>query len=191
MSTKIDRIGKSITALAGLAAGWTLTASANAQGIEETAITIYSTAQPGAVSPDLYRPVPGQGTYRGQAVPGYAMIRQMRGVDLAEGLNRLNFTDVAAYIDPTTVSFESLTAPDSTRVVEQSFQFDLVSAQKLMERYIDQVITVDQVSGNDLRQIEGTLLSTEGALLLAGDDGQIHSIRNYHNIHFPDLRGDG
>ncbi len=190
MSTRNDRIRRSLSTLAGLMAGWTLAASsAGAQQTEETAITIYSTAQPGAVSPDSYRPVPGQGTYRAQSVPGYAMIRQMRSVDLVQGRNRLNFTDVAAYIDPTTVSFESLTSPDSTRVIEQSFQFDLVSAEKLMERYIDQVITVDQVFGNELRQIEGTLLSTQGALLLAGDDGQIHSIRNYHNIHFPHLPG--
>ena len=28
---------------------------------EDTAITIYSSAQPGAISPDLYRPVPGGG----------------------------------------------------------------------------------------------------------------------------------
>ena len=105
MFTRINRTGKGISALMGLAAGWTLAASsAGAQSAEETAITIYSTAQPGAVSPDLYRPVPGQGTHRGQAVPGYAMIRHMRNVDLADGLNRLNFTDVAAYIDPTTVS---------------------------------------------------------------------------------------
>ena len=59
------------------------------------------------------------------SVPGYAMIRQMRSVDLVQGRNRPNFADVAAYIDPTTVSFESLTSPDSTRVIEQSFQFDL------------------------------------------------------------------
>ena len=190
MFIETQTFNRTFTALVGVATSWTLAFSiANAQSIDETALTIYSTAQPGAVSPDLYRPVPGQGSYRGQSVPGYAMIRQMRGVELERGLTRLNFTDVAAYIDPTTVSFESLTAPDSTRVLEQSFQFDLVSAQKLMERYIDQIITVDQVSGNDLRQITGTLLSTEGGLLLAGDDGQIHAIRNYHNIHFPDLPG--
>lgn len=190
MSIRRTRTTRGLSALLGVTAGWTLAAgTAGGQSPEETAITIYSTAQPGAVSPDLYRPVPGQGNYRGQGVPGYAMIRHLRRVDLVAGMNHLNFTDVAAYIDPTTVSFESLTAPESTRVVEQSFQFDLVSAQKLMERYIDQVITVDQVSGNDLRQIGGTLLSTEGGLLLAGTDGQIHAIRNYHNIHVPELPG--
>ena len=83
--------------------------------IGETALTIYSTTRPGAVPPDLYRPVPGQGVYTGDSVPGYAMIRQARRVDLKQGTNRLDFRDVAAYIDPTTVAFESLTSPEGTR----------------------------------------------------------------------------
>ncbi|HLF11187.1 MAG TPA: DUF4139 domain-containing protein [Gammaproteobacteria bacterium] len=174
-----------VSALALLAAP-----NAGAQDqVGETALTIYSTTQPGAVSPDLYRPVPGQGAYYGDSVPGYAMIRQVRTVDLERGINRLNFRDVAAYIDPTTVSFESLTAPEGTRVIEQSFQFDLVSTEKLMERYIDQVITVDQLTGDRVVPITGKLLSTQGGLVLGSDDGQIHSIRNYENIHFPSLPG--
>ncbi len=155
----------------------------------ETALTIYSSNRPGAISPELYRPVPGQGSYYGNSVPGYAMVRHLRELNLERGMNRLNFTDVAAFIDPTTVSFQSLTDPDGTRVLEQSYQFDLVNAQKLMERYIDQRITVDQGTGSDLVQIEGRLLSAQGGLILAGDDGRIHSINNYTNIHFPDLPG--
>jgi len=158
--------------------------------IGATSLTIYSTTQPGSVSPDLYRPVPGQGNvYPGQAVPGYAMIRQERALDLARGVNRLNFRDVAAYIDPTTVAFESLTAPDATRVIEQSFAFDLVSTEKLMERYIDQIVTVDQLAGNRVTQLSGRLLSTQGGLVLAAEDGKIHTLNNYTGVHFPDLPG--
>ena len=158
--------------------------------IGATALTIYSTTQPGAVPPELYRPVAGEGNYfTGQAVPGYAMIRQERGVQLERGANRLNFRNVAAYIDPTTVTFESLTSPDGTRVIEQSFQFDLVSGEKLMERYIDQVITIDQLVGNSVKPITGRLLSTQGGLVLGSDNGEIHAIRSYENIHFPTLPG--
>jgi hypothetical protein len=135
-----------------------LSASAAA---DETSLTIYSTARPGGVPPELYRPVAGQGVFFGQEVPGYAMIRQVRTIELQSGLNHLNFRDVAAYIDPTTVAFESLTAPASTRVIEQSFQFDLVSTEALMEKYIDQTITVDQQAGEQSRPITGRLLSTQ------------------------------
>jgi hypothetical protein len=155
-----------------------------------TSLTIYSTTQPGSVSPDLYRPTPGQGNFfPGQAVPGYAMIRQERALDLTRGVNRLNFRDVAAYIDPTTVAFESLTAPDATRVIEQSFAFDLVSTEKLMERYLDQVVTVDQLAGNRVSQVTGRLLSTQGGLVLAAEDGKIHTLNSYTGVHFPDLPG--
>ena len=155
-----------------------------------TALTIYSTARPGAVPPELYRPVAGQEAYMpGQAVPGYAMIRQERSVDLKQGANRLDFRDVAAYIDPTTVTFESLTAPAGTRVIEQSFQFDLVSTTKLMERYLDQTITVDQVAGNSVSSITGRLLSTQGGLVLSSPNGEIHAIHSYENVHFPTLPG--
>src|SRR5262245_66532141 len=95
--------------------------------IGATSLTIYSTTQPGSVSPDLYRPVPGQGNaYTGQAVPGYAMIRQERALDLTRGVNRLNFRDVAAYIDTTKVAFEYMTETDAAAVKGQNFRFVLV-----------------------------------------------------------------
>src|SRR6185503_16065030 len=76
---------------AALALALGLAARAAAQdNVGATSLTIYSTTQPGAISPDVYRPVPGQGdVYPGQAVPGYAMIRQERALDLARGVNRL------------------------------------------------------------------------------------------------------
>ena len=114
----------------------------NAAG-EDTAITIYSSAEPGAISPDLYRPVPGGGVPNASSVPGYAMVRQERDVKLASGRSTLKFADVAALIDPTTVTFTSLTEP-RTRVLEQSYQFDLVSTDKLLLKYIDRPIAVER-----------------------------------------------
>lgn len=166
-----------------------ITTVCSAQESSETAITIYSAGTPGAIAPDQYHRVSGQNSQYGKAVPGYGIIRQLRALQLQQGINQLRFSDVPAYIDPATVNFTSLTAPESTRVLEQSFQFDLVSAEKLLERYIDRRITVDQGSGENLVQIEGQLLSANGGLVLAGEDGKIHAIRDYTNIHFPDLPG--
>lgn len=189
MSMRSLQLKTTLSAAVALGTGVLLAGAQAQEPVGETALTIYSTTRPGAVSADLYRPVPGQGIYTGDSVPGYAMIRQVRNIEVERGTNRLNFHDVAAYIDPTTVSFESLTAPERTRVIEQSFQFDLVSAEKLMERYIDQVITVDQLAGDRVTQISGKLLSTQGGLVLGADDGTIHSIRSYENVHFPTLPG--
>jgi hypothetical protein len=62
----------------------------------DTAITIYSSARPGAIPPEYYRPLPGQGTPPAMGVPGYAMVRQERAVQLEQGRSQVRFTDVAA-----------------------------------------------------------------------------------------------
>lgn len=155
---------------------------------EDTAITIYSSAEPGAISPDLYRPVPGGGVPNAASVPGYAMIRQERDVKLASGRSTLKFADVAALIDPTTVTFTSLTEP-RTRVLEQSYQFDLVSTDKLLLKYIDRQIAVERRVGDRVETVNGTLLSSSDGLLLRTSDGSIQSLRDYSSVRFPELPG--
>ena len=153
----------------------------------QDAITIYSSAQPGSISPDTYRPIPGQ--HRGYYnVPGYAVIKSTQTHNIKKGLNQLEVSDVAALLDPTTVSFRSLTDPEA-HVLEQNYQFDLVSQQKLLQRYLGKTITVEQVQGNDINKIEGELVSASGGLVLQDDNGNVHSISNYSNIKFPQLPG--
>jgi hypothetical protein len=149
------------------------------------ALTIYSTARPGAVPPELYR-----GGDNGQAVPGYAVIRQQRDIALNRGRNNVRFTDVAALIDPTTVSFQSLTDPAGTSVIEQNFQFDLVNTKKLLQKYVDRRISVDQVRGNGTESFAGILLSTnDDGLVLKRDDGIIQTLPYNAGIRLPELPG--
>jgi hypothetical protein len=155
---------------------------------EDTAITIYSSARPGAVSPELYRPVPGSGVPNAMTVPGYAMVRHERSVRLDAPRGSLRFTDVAGLIDPTTVTFSSLTDP-ATRVLEQNFQFDLVSTDKLLLRYIDRPIVVDRSNAGQSASISGTLLSATDGLVVKGNDGSITALRDYSAVRFQDLPG--
>jgi len=148
------------------------------------ALTIYSTARPGALSPELYR-----GGAVGTAVPGYGVVRLQRDIALTRGRNNVRFTDVAALIDPTTVLFESLTDATGTRVIEQNFQFDLVSTQKLLEKYIDRRITVDQIRGSGTESFSGTLLSTAGGIVLKRDDGSIQTLPHNAGVRLPELPG--
>ncbi len=149
------------------------------------ALTIYSSAQPGAVPPDLYR----QGGRQGYAVPGYAVVRHERPIDLTAGRNEIRFTDVAGLIDPTTVSFQSLTDPDGTRVIEQNFQFDLVSTDKLLTKFIDREIIVEQARGDTVESFSGTLLSTTGGLVLREADGSVRTLPHYSGVKLPSLPG--
>jgi hypothetical protein len=156
---------------------------------DDTAITIYSSASPGAVSPEYYRPLPGQGVPNAMGVPGYAMVRHERAVTLGAGRSQLRFTDVAALIDPTTVTFTSLTDP-ATRVLEQNFQFDLVSTDKLLLKYIDKPLTVERNTGNNAAAtVSGTLLSASDGLVLRGGDGTITALRDYAAVRFQELPG--
>jgi hypothetical protein len=155
---------------------------------DDTAITIYSSAAPGAISPEYYRPLPGQGTPNAMGVPGYAMVRQDRAVTLGSGRSQLRFTDVAALIDPTTVTFTSLTDP-AARVLEQNFQFDLVSTDKLLLKYIDKPLTVERSTGGVSSSASGTLLSSVDGLVLRGSDGTITALRDYSALRFQDLPG--
>ena len=155
----------------------------------DTAVTIYSSARPGAIPPEYYRPLPGQGTPHAMGVPGYAMVRQERPVELARGRSEVRFTDVAALIDPTTVTFTSLTDP-AARVLEQNFQFDLVSTDKLLLKFIDQPLTVERaLPGGATTTTTGTLLSSVDGLVLRGSDGNITALRDYSALRFPDLPG--
>jgi len=155
----------------------------------QTALTVYSSAQPGAIPADWYRPLPGQGTPPASSLPGYAVVRVERDFALKPGRSLLKFTDVAALIDPTTVSFQSLTDPSGTRVLEQNFQFDLVSTQKLLSRYVDRKVTVESQQGDGIKLLDGTLLSAYDGLVIRGDDGQVHALRQWSGMRFGELPG--
>jgi hypothetical protein len=168
-----------------------LAASANAAAADtlpssDDSITIYSRMQAGAVAPEWYRPTAGR--QHGGNVPGYAIVRHDRPYDIEKGVNPLRVTDVAALIDPTTVTFSSLDKP-GTRVLEQSFQFDLVSQEKLLQRYLGQKITVEQPRGDQVDLLEGTLLGIGDGLTLQMDDGSVRAVRSYSNLQFSQLPG--
>jgi hypothetical protein len=155
---------------------------------DETAITIYSSAQPGAIPAELYRPVPGGAVSNGMAVPGFAIVRQDRSLQIETGHSTVKFTDVAALIDPTTVSFSSLTDP-RTHVLEQNFQFDLISTEKLLLKYIDRPITVERAVGQQSVTVSGTLLAAGNGLVLKANDGTIQALNGYSALRFPELPG--
>jgi hypothetical protein len=149
-----------------------------------TAITIYSSARPGTLSPQTFR-----SGGEGASVPGYALVREDRRFDLKAGRTLLRVPDVPALIDPTTVSFASLTDPAGTRVVEQSFEFDLTSTEKLLSRYLDREITVEQPRGQGVGAFTGTLVGTRGGLTLRAADGSVRVLNGYSGVTLPGLPG--
>jgi hypothetical protein len=150
----------------------------------ETAITVYSSARPGTLNTQAFR-----GGGDGYSVPGYALVREQRAFALKPGRNLLRVSDVPALIDPTTVAFASLTDPGSTRVVEQSFEFDLTSTSKLLSRFLDREIVVEAARGTGVESIAGTLVGTQGGLILKQPDGSIRVVETHNGVKLPSLPG--
>jgi hypothetical protein len=97
------------------------------------------------------------------------LVKDVREVRLPAGLLEVQFMDVAAQIDPTTVHLRSLTDPAGVRILEQNYEFDLLSSQKLMEKYVGRKV---RLYGADGSYHEATLLSTQGPVYEI--NGQIH-----------------
>lgn len=156
-----------------------LSASVVLAADKDVSVTIYSSADPAGFDPrqviDEARQQSNSSQQIVQLVPGFAVVRDTRTLDLKQGANSVAFVDVARFIDPTTVSLVDLSAPANAaenarvQVLEQKFQFDLVDQQKLMEKYLDKTITVNDVNGG---AVTGRLLaSQENSLSLQTNDG--------------------
>jgi hypothetical protein len=99
----------------------------------------------------------------------FVVVRERRLMDLKRGRASVRFRDVAATIVPETVQFSLPGKPDAARVVEQSYEFDLVSASRLLQKYLDREITVVTRDGGE---VKGKLLSfDEGQLVLQNGAG--------------------
>lgn len=121
----------------------------------------------------------------------FALVRDRRVLEepLKEGLNHIRFRDVAGTIEPASVHFRSLTDPAAT-VVEQNYEYDLVNADRLLNRYIDRPIGVFTADGH---LYEGTLMSFDERRLVLAEDrdkGPIYMVErgdNLRRVRFGDL----
>jgi hypothetical protein len=112
---------------------------------------------------------------------GLALVKEKRAMNLPAGNSVLSLKNTAAHIDATSVGFKDLTDAGA-QVLEQRYLYDLVSNEKLLEKYLDKEITVTK--GNE--SITGTLLSHGNGLILKTAQG-IVSLTGYDKIRFPDL----
>jgi hypothetical protein len=93
------------------------------------------------------------------------LVKDLREIELSEGENELRFMDVAAQIMPTTVYIKSLTDAQGLRVLEQNYEYDLLSPEKLMEKYVGKEVKLldkNYYTGQE-QLITATLLSTTGS----------------------------
>jgi hypothetical protein len=118
---------------------------------------------------------------------GTALVQDRRTFELQSGVSSIDFTDVAASIDSTSVSFKSLTDPLGTTVLEQNYVYDLVGSEALLARYLDERIEVTLTDGT---LVSGALLAgRNGDIILKQDDGTVVAITysSVRDVRFPAL----
>ena len=100
-----------------------------------------------------------------------ALIREERNVPLAVGRNLLALREVSAQIKPETASLRSLSGARLT-LHEQNFDFDLLTPQKLLDKYVGKTVTVVRYnthSGAETRESATVLADHEGVVLKYAD----------------------
>lgn len=88
--------------------------------------------------------IPTESKDRKTSVTAYnqdlGLIKNTRVINLTSGFNTIDFTDVALFIDPTSVSTQF---DDNCCIIqEQSYEYDLSSIQKLLQKYKGKEVTL-------------------------------------------------
>lgn len=93
-----------------------------------------------------------------------ALVQDRRDIEVKEGRQRLEFQDVSAQIRPETVT---LTAADLS-IVEQNFDFDLLTPAKLMEKAVGQDVTIVRVNPATGAEtsVQAQVLAANGGVVL-------------------------
>ena len=101
-----------------------------------------------------------------------ALVKDLRRIKLNQDFNRLAWRDVSARIRSETAILRSLNYPSGFRLIEQNFDFDLLTPSKLLEKYIGQEIIVARInpaSGTEARETAKVLATNEGIVLKYSD----------------------
>lgn len=121
------------------------------------------------------------------------LVKDVRELEFQKGRSVIKFTDVAAQIDPTSVHFKPMDIGDKVAILEQNYQYDLVSSSKILEKYIDKEIELFTKSGapsGEDKSYKGQLLSYSGDnLTIRESDGAIRIVRlnEVRDMYFPSL----
>ncbi len=100
------------------------------------------------------------------------LIKDIRRLELPSGQGELKFMDVASHIMPVTVHAKSLNHPKEFAVLEQNYEYDLMNADKLLDKYVGKKIKI--IDWNKFKDRKDSIT----AVLLSNNQGQIYKINN-------------
>lgn len=106
---------------------------------------------------------------------GQSLVQDIRQLNIARGQSTISFPDVSAMIRPETLSFSAA----DTAILEQNFDFDLLTPQKLMEKAVGQTVTLirtNPATGQETMQ-RAEVLSTAGGVVIRVN-GKVEVLRD-------------
>jgi hypothetical protein len=114
-----------------------------------------------------------------------ALVQDRRTLSLPAGRTRQEFADVSAQIRPETVTLSG----SGLEIVEQNFDFDLLTPEKLMEKAVGRTITLvrtDPVTKAERREEARVLANNGGTVLQIGNRIEVLD-RDNARVIFPTL----
>lgn len=113
-----------------------------------------------------------------------ALVKQIKDFNLSKGVQKIETDDIPAGIDTASVLPKFLTDSDKIKIYEQNYDFDLISQEKLLEKYIGKNIELERPA--ERKPLEVKLLSakSEGKIFQFEDKIMINP---YGQINLPKL----
>ncbi len=114
------------------------------------------------------------------------VVTEARELAVEAGTGRLSVTNLPSSLDAASVRF-AVTGGVPVTILEQNFAYDLVSPNRMYQRFIEQPI---ELVGSEGQFYQGTLLSSSGNMItLRLDDGtiQILQVDKVAEVNFPAL----
>ncbi|MDZ4777233.1 MAG: DUF4139 domain-containing protein [Alphaproteobacteria bacterium] len=97
-----------------------------------------------------------------------ALVEDVRTVQVGSGRTRLEFPNVSGRIQPETASLKA----DGVSIVEQNFDFDLLTPVKMMEKAVGsrvRIVRTNPATGREVIETAEVLSANQGVVLRIGD----------------------
>src|SRR5467141_1852055 len=101
-----------------------------------------------------------------------ALVKDTRRVTLEAGPNRLALREVSGRMRPETAQLRSLSQPGALTLIEQNFDFDLLTPAKLLEKFVGRTVRVVKThptTGAESVETATVLAASIGVVLRIGD----------------------
>ena len=122
-----------------------------------------------------------------------ALVKDQRKVKLSLGMQNLAIRDVSAQMRAETALLRSLSNPGSLTPLEQHFDFDLLTPEKLLEKYVGKTVSIiktNPATGEEKTEQATVLSANNGVVLKIGnriETGQFFTNEKYGRIVFDEI----